>query len=176
MRAGGLLVALLAAVALVGLGGADPAAAQAPTTVDAAAQCAKVKPSVIFVGTVTRLVNEVVSFRVERVRSGAGQPGTTVEVEYPTEFNARKLLLGVEYRVAAVDGKDGLLSVVPTAQIRACGQSTRHADGSSIETGALVGVKATLPGLAKRIGIGVLGALVLLILVGRVFDRRSRYR
>ena len=167
-----LAVALATGLALA----ATPASAQAPPTTDPAAACKKVQPSVVFVGTATTIVDDTVTFSVTDVRTGEGRSGTSVDVRYPTEFNARKLVVGTSYRVAATSKQDQLSSIVPTAQDSACGQSTRFASGAAIDTGALVGVKAQGPALIKKVGLGVLGTLVLLVLLGRVFDRRSRYR
>ena len=173
MRIGRLSLLLVLAGGLVLL--ASPASAQAPVTTDPAVACKKVQPSVVFVGTVTTIIDDTVTFAVTDVRSGEGRAGTTVDVRYPTEFNARKLEVGTSYRVAATSKQDQLSSAVPTADETACGQNTRFASGASIDTGALVGVKAQGPALLKKIGLGVFVALVVLILIGRVFDRRSRY-
>ena len=167
------LVLLLAVSATFAL--ALPAAAQVPTTTPPV-QCSKVVPTVVFRGTVTSISGSIVTFDVTAVVSGTGASGTSVPIVYPTEYNARKLAKGAAYRVAATTDDGHLLSVVPTAQITACGQSTRHADGTAIDTSALAGVKQLLPRDAERVGLGVLAVLVVLILIGRVFDRRSRYQ
>jgi len=178
MRTVGLLLALVAAtvgVAAMGLG-APSVGAQTPSTENPLVACAKIHPKAVFVGTVAAINDDTVTFQVTRVVSGAGTAGTTVEVRYPTEFNARKLTLAESYRVAATEVKGQLESIVQTAQLTACGESTRHPDGTRIDTGALAGVKTTLPPLAKKIGLGLLAVLIALLLLNRLFDRRSRYR
>lgn len=173
-----------ATLALVGLmlgasGGlvvaGGPAGAQTPSTVSDAGRCSKVRPAAVFVGRIRSILEDVVTFDVSRVRSGDVEPGTPVDVQYPNQFNARKLIDGDAYLVSATKAGSQLVSLVPTAQLTACAQSTRQADGSPIDTATLAGARDQFPKLARSVGLVVLALLVGLVLLGRFFDRRSRY-
>lgn len=180
-----MVAAVLAGFAVVSLGlgfgavpgvAGDPAGAQTPTTIDPLTACAAIQPTIVFVGTATDRAREVVTFTIEEIRSGDGSAGTEIEIAYPTQYNAAELELQSSYLVTAAIVDGDLHSVVQTADITACGQSTKYADGSRIDTGVLVGVKQQGPRLAALIAAGVAAALVVLVLLGRFFDRRSRYR
>jgi hypothetical protein len=170
------------AFAVAALPAAAPAAAQesdTPTTACTASQ----PVDVVFVGKATSITDAQVTYSVTTVRSG-NLPRRTITVRYPTKYNAEKLEVGQSYLVPLVDAATGASaqgepkSYVDTAEISACGTGggTRHADGSAIDTSAMAGIKPTLARYGVRAAVIVAAGLVLLVLLGRFQDRRSRYR
>jgi len=171
MRRALLLVA--SAIAFLLVGEAGRAGAQEPTPTE---PCTEAESTVVFVGRTTAIVDDVVTFRVLEVRTDDEElVGDDVEVVYASEYNARELVVDGTYLVFAT-GSPELRSVVPTAEIDVCGQSTLHADGARIDTGTLTGVKDRFPRLAQSATVVVVVALVALVILGRFFDRRSRYQ
>ena len=173
------LLAPAIAALLLALSPAGGAGAQAVTEPSACAVSGT--PGTVFVGRVTKIVDEVVTFGVSEVRSGA-VAGKTIAVRYPTRYNARELEVGDDYLVPLVDPTGARAvgaprSFVDTAEIDSCGsRGTRHADGSPIDTGAFAGVGDTVSSYGAWTAVVVVTALVLLVLLGRFLDRRSRYR
>ena len=135
----------------------------------------------VFVGRVTTIVDDVVTFAVSEVRSGE-VADETIAVRYPTRYNARELEVGDDYLVPLVDPTGARAVGVPrsfvdTAEIDSCGsRGTRHADGSPIDTGAFAGVGDTVASYGVWTAVVVVTVLVLLVVLGRFLDRRSRYR
>jgi hypothetical protein len=160
---------------------AGPASAQAvdPDT----ASCVASHPiHVVFVGRVTSIVDDEVTFTVSEVRSGK-VPGRTIAVRYPSRYNARELHVDHDYLVPLVDVTTGASAVgeptsfVDTAQMKTCAAGgTRLPDGSPIDTGALARVGPTAATYGAWAAAVVAGMLVLLVVFGRFLDRRSRYR
>jgi hypothetical protein len=167
------------ALLLLVLAPAATATAQAVTEPPGCAGTASVE--VVFVGRVTDLVDDLVTFSVSEVRRGT-LDGDTISVRYPTKYNARELEAGEDYLVPLVDASGASAVGVPksfvdTAEIDACGsRGTLHADGSAIDTGAFAGVGHTVASYAGWTALIVAGILVVLVLLGRFLDRRSRYR
>jgi hypothetical protein len=172
------LTATVALVLLV-LAPAGAATGQAVTEPPVCAGTAQV--DVVFVGRVTTIVDDLVTFSVSEVRKG-GVNGDTITVEYPTKYNARELDVGGDYLVPLVDETGASAagaprSFVDTAEIDACGsRGTLQSDGSAIDTGAFAGVSDSLVSYGAGLVAVVAGVLVLLVLLGRFLDRRSRYR
>jgi hypothetical protein len=145
--------------------------------------CVASRPiDVVFVGRVTSITDDEVTFAVSDVRSGR-VPGDTITVKYPSRYNARKLRVGKDYVVPLVDVESGASAVgeprsfVDTAELGTCASTgTRNADGTAIDTGAMARVGPTLATYGAWAAAVVGGALVVLVLLGRFLDRRSRYR
>jgi hypothetical protein len=160
---------------------AGPAAAQETDTPTTA--CTASRPvDVEFVGKVTSITDDQVTYSVTKVRSG--KVGHTITVRYPTKYNAEKLEVGHSYLVPLVDAVTGASShgepksFVDTAEVSACGTGggTREADGSAIDTSAMAGIKPVLVHDGIWAAVLVAAVLALLLLLGRFQDRRSRYR
>jgi hypothetical protein len=134
----------------------------------------------VFVGRVTTIEDGLVTFAVSEVRSGS-VAHQTIAVRYPTRYNARELEVGDDYLVPLVDptGVPALgvpRSFVDTAEIESCrSRGTVHVDGSPIDTGAFAGVGHTVATYGVWTAVAVVALLVLLVVLGRFLDRRSRY-
>jgi len=173
---------VVASLPLLALAAAAPAAAQESDTPTTA--CTAARPvDVEFVGRVTSIADEQVTYSVTGVRSGE-VAGRTITVRYPTKYNAEKLEVGHSYLVPLVDVTTGASahgkpkSYVDTAEVTACGTGggTRLPDGSDIDTSSMSGIKPTLVRYGAWTAVMIAAVLVLLVLFGRFLDRRSRYR
>jgi len=171
----------VATIAFLALAAAPVAAQESDTPTTA---CTASRPvDVMFVGKVTSITDDQVTYSVTRVRSGE-VPGHRITVRYPTRYNAEKLEVGHSYLVPLVDAATGASargepkSFVDTAEVSACGTGggTRLPDGSAIDTSAMSGIKPTLVRYGAVAAVVVAAVLVLLVLLGRFLDRRSRYR
>ena len=173
---------LATVLVLTALGAGAPAGAQQPAPQPN--DCAASRPiDVVFVGRVTAIADDLVTFSVRDVRSG-DIDGDSLAVRYPSRYNARELEVGEDYLVPLVDVVTGASatateprSFVDTAELGTCGSNgTRLPDGSPIDTGTLAGVGPTVVRYGAWAAALVAGVLVLLVLFGRFLDRRSRYR
>lgn len=151
-------------------------AASLPAAAQVESSCSKrTRATVEFVGRVTAIEGSNVAYRILSVTSGTAGVDA-IKVEYPGDDNVRFVEANRSYRVAAHIVGGRYRSVVPTAQNECGTVRTDHANGSAIDTGTFAGVKDRLPGIARTLAIVVAAALLVLILVGRVFDRRRAYR
>ena len=142
---------------------------------EAEATCRPPRATVEFVGKATAIEGSTVNFRIIGVRSGEAGVDA-LEVDYPSDHNVRFIDLDESYLVGANLVRGRYRSMVPTARDECVGRiRTGHADGSVIDTGTFAGAKERLPTIARTLAIVVLGALVVLILIGRLFDGRRAY-
>lgn len=156
---------------LVTLGGSEAAGAQTAKSCDRA-----VEATVVFVGRVIDVSGSTVAYRVMSVPSGEVE-ADRIEVDYPDGANADFLEAGSVYRVGSNLDKGQYRSIVPTATDECVGTvRTMHGDGSAIDTGTFVEISERLPGIARTLAIILVGALIVLIGVGRLFDRPQAYR
>ncbi|MEJ7583822.1 MAG: hypothetical protein WKF43_06965 [Acidimicrobiales bacterium] len=151
--------------------------AAAQTEADTEGSCRRpAEATVVFVGTVTEIVESTSSFRIRSVKAGEAEVDA-IDVDYPTASNLRYIEVGESYQVGAnlVEGR--YRSVVPTARDACVGEvRTLHDDGSAIDTGTFAEVNERLPSVARTAAIVVVGALVVLIVLGWLFDRPRAYR
>ena len=152
--------------------------ASAPAGAQTDVSCGRpVKATVVFIGRVTEAIGSTVVYRVTSVPVGEANVDV-IEVDYPAVGDVGFLERGClvpRRRSNLVNGR--YRSNVPTAQDICVGEvRTLHADGSAIDTGSFVEIKERLPGIVRTLMIVIVGSLVVLILVGRLFDRPRAYR
>jgi len=132
--------------------------------------------TVVFTGEVEEILDATVIYRIRSVTTGEADVDV-LEVDYPGADNVRFLDVGATYRVASnlVGGR--YRSLIPTARDACVGPvRTLHRDGSAIDTGTFAEVNERLPRIARTLGIVLAAVLIVLIVIGWLFDRPRAYR